>query len=125
VWSPQGAIDMHMPERWGYVQFSGKPAGAGTDAFVEDSNERVKWTLRRLYYRQRRFRAANGAYASTLDALFSSTGLGAGAGDIHVDGLEFRPVIQATPAFYEISATGFGGAVVHINQDGRVWLTRH
>src|SRR6267143_4297485 len=20
VWSPQGAIDMHMPERWGYVQ---------------------------------------------------------------------------------------------------------
>jgi hypothetical protein len=125
VWSPQGAIDMHMPERWGYVQFSGKPAGAGTDAFVEDSNERVKWTLRRLYYRQRRFRAANGAYASTLDALFPSTGLGAGAGDIHVDGLEFRPVIQATPAFYEISATGFGGAVVHINQDGRVWLTRH
>src|ERR1051325_425118 len=22
VWSPQGAIDMHRPERWGYVQFS-------------------------------------------------------------------------------------------------------
>ena len=22
VWSPQGVIDMHRPERWGYVQFS-------------------------------------------------------------------------------------------------------
>jgi hypothetical protein len=22
VWSPQGAINMHLPERWGYVQFS-------------------------------------------------------------------------------------------------------
>ena len=22
VWSPQGAIDMHRPEHWGYVQFS-------------------------------------------------------------------------------------------------------
>jgi len=25
---------------------------------------------------------------------------------------------------YEITATGFDGAVVHITQDGRVWLTR-
>ena len=72
VWSPQGAINMHMPERWGHVQFSGKPAGSGTDAFVDDPNERVKWALRRLYYRQGRFRAANGAYASTPDALKAS-----------------------------------------------------
>ena len=27
VWSPQGAINMHMPERWGYVQFSSRTAG--------------------------------------------------------------------------------------------------
>ena len=116
VWSPQGAINMHMPERWGYVQFSGKPAGTGTDAFVDDPNERVKWALRRLYYRQGRFRAATGAYATTPDSLKAS--------DIVVDGLEFRPVIQATATRYEISASGFGGAVVHIDQDGRVWLTR-
>ena len=124
VWSPQGAINMHMPERWGYVQFSGKPAGSGTDSFVEDPNERVKWALRRLYYRQRDFRAANGGYASALDALNPSTGLGAGVSNIRVEGLEFRPVIQATPTRYEISANGFDGAVAHIDQDGRVWLTR-
>jgi hypothetical protein len=116
VWTPQGAIDMHMPERWGYVQFSDKPAGSGTDAFVEDPNERVKWALRRLYYRQRRFRAANGTYAPTPGAL--------DAADIRVDGLEFRPVIQTTRTLYEISANGFDGALVHINQEGRVWLTR-
>jgi hypothetical protein len=101
VWSPQGAIDMHMPERWGYVEFSGTLAGSRVEPFVEDSNERVKWALRRLYYRQRRFRAANAGYASTLDGLSPSTGLGAGAGDIRVEGLDFRPVIQATPSFYE------------------------
>ena len=22
VWSPQGVIDMHLPDRWGYVEFS-------------------------------------------------------------------------------------------------------
>ena len=27
VWSPQGAIDMHMPERWGFVTFSDAAVG--------------------------------------------------------------------------------------------------
>ena len=31
---------------------------------------------------------------------------------------------DVTCDFYEISANGFDGAVVHINQDGRVWVTR-
>jgi hypothetical protein len=22
VWSPQGVINMHLPERWGFVEFS-------------------------------------------------------------------------------------------------------
>jgi len=116
VWSPQGAIDMHMPERWGYVQFSGMPAGSGTEPFVEDPNERVIWALRRLYYRQRRVRAAEGSYARTLEAL--------NAGDIRVDGLEFRPVIHAAASQYEISAKGFNDMTVHISQDGRVWVTK-
>ena len=116
VWSPQGAIDMHMPERWGYVQFSSLRAGAGTEAFVDDPNERVIWALRRLYYRQRDFRRGNGAYTSDPAVLR--------AADIRVDGLEFRPAIQTTGSLYEITARGFNGATVHISQDGRVWTTK-
>jgi Carbohydrate family 9 binding domain-like len=116
VWSPQGAVNMHMPERWGFVQFSGLNAGAGSDSFTEDPNEGVVWALRRLYYRQRRFRETNGKYATTLSALPGSP--------ISVDNLAFRPVLQATDAQYEISANGFNGVVAHIREDGRVWLTR-
>ena len=116
VWSPQGAVDMHMPERWGYVQFSGADAGTATGSFVEDLNERVKWALRRLYYRQRRFRAANGGYADNLASL--------GPADIRVDGLAFAPSMQATRDLYQISARGFGGVTVHIRQDGRTWTIR-
>jgi hypothetical protein len=116
VWSPQGAIDMHMPERWGYIQFSNVSAGSRTESFVDDPNEPVTWALRRLYYRQRRFREANGSYSASVAAL--------DAADIRVDGIEFRPLLNATPSLYEITASGFDGAVVHINQDGRVWLTR-
>jgi hypothetical protein len=115
VWSPQGAINMHMPERWGYVQFSEAPAGARITAFVENRNERVKWALRRLYYRQRRFRAANGRYAADLAML--------DAASVRVDGLEFRPALDAAGSLYEISAPGFDGATVRIRQDGKVWVT--
>ena len=116
VWSPQGAVNMHMPERWGYVLFSAAAAGSASDRFVEDPNERVKWALRLLYYRQRRFHDANRRYAPTLAELQAS--------DVRVDGIQFRPALQATPTLYELTAPGFDGATVHITQDGRVWLTR-
>src|SRR5687767_1164335 len=116
VWSPQGAVNMHMPERWGFVQFAGTNVGSSTESFVENPNERVKWALRRLYYRQRQFRGSNGRYAADLAALNAS--------DIRVDGLDFRPAMQSTASLYEISAKGFEGATVHIRQDGRVWITR-
>src|SRR4051812_17985267 len=117
VWSPQGAVNMHMPERWGYVQFSDTVGGTGTTAPVEDPNERVKWALRRLYYRQRTYRAAHGTYATTLDALSAS--------DIRVEGLDFHPAISLTPSSYEIVAPGFAGALAHITADGRAWVTRN
>ncbi len=118
VWSRQGVIDIHMPERWGYVQFSAAlsgPSETGGDTFVEDPNERIKWALRRLYYRQRRFRAAHGRYADDLALL--------AAADIRVEGLQFVPRLEVTHDLYEISAPGFRGATVHICNDGRTWIT--
>jgi hypothetical protein len=116
VWSPQSAIDMHMPERWGYVQFSDAPAGSAVDRLIEDPNERIKWALRRLYYRQRQYLAGNREYARSLDALRAS--------EIRVDGVDFKPSMQVTSSFYEISTPGFEGTTVHIAQDGRVWTTK-
>jgi hypothetical protein len=116
VWSPQGAINMHMPERWGLVQFSDAPAGEAKTTFVEDRNERVKWALRRLYYRQRDYREAHGRFAGNLAAL--------NATDIEVEGLAFTPSLEVTESLYELRAPGFDGAVVHLRQDGRTWVTR-
>lgn len=113
VWSPQGAIDMHMPERWGFVQFSSAAAGA-TTAFGEAANDRVKWALRRLYYRQRRYRADHGRYAADLSLLRAS--------EIRVDGRDFHPAMQVTDSLYEIQAPGVDGRLVRIRQDGRVWV---
>ena len=116
VWSPQGAINMHMPERWGFVQFSAAAAGDVATEFVEDRNERVKWALRRLYYRQREYRSTHNRYAADLASL--------NVQDVRVEGIEFQASIQVTDSLYELRAAGFDGAIVHLRQDGRVWVTR-
>ncbi len=116
VWSPQGAIDMHMPERWGLLQFTDAAAGTRVVPFAEDRDDRVRWALRRLYYRQRTHHRTHGRYASDLAALRAQ--------DVTVAGLRFEPVLTVTPSMYEITAPGFNGATLHIRQDGRTWTTR-
>jgi hypothetical protein len=68
VWSPQGVIDMHLPERWGIVQFSDAPPGANV-SFTHSPDLTYEWILRELYYRQRNFRSEHGEYSDDLNQL--------------------------------------------------------
>lgn len=67
VWSPQGVIDMHRPERWGYVQFSTAPAGQGT--FRPDPAAPARDQLIRVYHAQRTHRAEHDAWAGSIEQL--------------------------------------------------------
>lgn len=59
VWSPQGVVDMHRPETWGYVQFS--DAEPGTEALRPDPTGPARWLLQRVYYAQRSREAPTGS----------------------------------------------------------------
>ena len=63
VWSPQRVIDMHRPERWGYVQFTNAASGAVT--FAPDPAAPARERLMRLYYAQRAFRERMGRWAAS------------------------------------------------------------
>lgn len=117
TWAPQSAVNMHMPERFGYAQFAGEVVGQGSASFVEKPNEQVKWALRRLYYRQRDYHDVHGRYASDLAELE--------AGEISVEGgdIDFEPTLQVTQSSYEITSPGADGTTVHIRHDGKVWTT--
>ncbi len=65
VWSPQGVIDMHRPERWGVVQFS----RAGEDAFRPDPTLPARDALMEVYYAQRAYRDEHGEWAERLEEL--------------------------------------------------------
>jgi Carbohydrate family 9 binding domain-like len=67
VWSPQGVIDMHRPERWGYVQFSTEKPGAA--AFRPDPERHIRDGLQRVYEAQRTTWIKTGTYADTPAAL--------------------------------------------------------
>jgi hypothetical protein len=67
VWSPQGVVDMHRPERWGYVQFSrGEP---GKVAFRPDPTQAARDRLCQIYYAQKDYRKKTDRWASTLGEL--------------------------------------------------------
>ncbi|MDT8402043.1 MAG: carbohydrate-binding family 9-like protein [Bacteroidales bacterium] len=69
VWSQQGLVNIHYPERWGYLQFSEIPAGEGLAEFEVKPDEDLKWNLRTLYYAQRNYAADKGSYTLNIDEL--------------------------------------------------------
>jgi hypothetical protein len=67
VWSPQGVIDMHRPERWGYLQFS--TAKPGTAEFKPDPDWEIRDTLHRVFHAQLYHRKDKGRFAPTVKEL--------------------------------------------------------
>lgn len=60
VWSPQGKVNMHLPEHWGYVRFDTTASGPAP----VDPSWPVRMQLQRYYQRQIEFRTANRRWAT-------------------------------------------------------------
>ena len=69
VWSPQGLVNMHYPEKWGYVLFSETKVGEAIPHFEKPRTETAKEILRSIYYREKEFFLANGFYTMSMDSL--------------------------------------------------------
>lgn len=115
VWSPQGLINMHYPEMWGYVKFSKRPPGTMRASFVPDeTDEQARWAMRRLYYAQRTHRMQYGGYTSSLDRL--------GLDDVVLIGYPWPPRIRLAGDYYKVILTGSGGFPdLHMTGDGKIW----
>uniref|UniRef100_H3H9P2 FAD-binding domain-containing protein n=1 Tax=Phytophthora ramorum TaxID=164328 RepID=H3H9P2_PHYRM len=80
VWAPTGVVDIHRPERWGYVFFSSEdeqPGGelelAGAMTGFLEERMTIERVLDAVYYRQRSFHALHGGFASTMEMLYAGT----------------------------------------------------
>jgi len=116
VWSPQGVVNMHYPEMWGYVQFSKELAGSPTVSFLAQNVENVKWSLRQIYYGQRRYFEKFKTFTNDLKKL--------GVSIKPVPGYREQPVIEKTTNLFEAYfLTSDSTQKIHIRQDGFLWIS--
>ena len=69
VWSAQGVINMHFPERWGLVQFSSYLVGNNVTDFQIPKQEEFGKYLWSVYYKQQKHKRETGKYANFLSEL--------------------------------------------------------
>lgn len=67
VWSPQGVVDMHRPERWGYLQFTNKDPKLTPLKLDETYDSRE--LLYPVYYAQRRHFEQHKKWATSFEEL--------------------------------------------------------
>ena len=106
VWSPQGAINMHRPETWGFVLFTDGDTD-GQKSFEIPAHEYTKWELRKLYYAQRDYLAAHQQFADRLDQLSTD--------------IPEQAEMTAGQGSYIISLPGPGTARWYIDEQGHTW----
>ena len=68
LWAPLGVVDVHQPERWGYVQFS--TDSVNETKVVEDPDWVVRSLAMQIYYAEHAYAAKhNGTYTDVLNEL--------------------------------------------------------
>ncbi|MHB2153715.1 carbohydrate-binding family 9-like protein [Calditrichota bacterium GD2] len=95
VWSPQGLVNMHYPEMWGYVQFSTEIVGSGEVEFIEKEEEKARWYLRQIYYKEKIYYKKHNKYTANLNEL--------GIKERSLAGYVTPPVIECTSDLFEAS----------------------
>ncbi len=107
IWSPVGIIDMHRPERWGYIEFS--TAAPGTVKFQPDPTLPTRDALMEIYHYQKEYFAKNAKYAATPAEL----GLKENASTIRLTDAGFEATLAAQVAGKT--------RTFHTQQDSRLW----
>lgn len=102
VWSPTGKVDMHMPERWGYLRFIGAD-GSVPDTGVDPEIYGLLWGL---FYAQQDHHGATGKYYHRL-------------ADFNLPDTVPYPVdIEATSKWFELTVPA-GDKTYRLDSDGR------
>lgn len=110
VWSAQGVVNMHYPERWGYLQFSRHPADS--TIFKLPYNEQQNQYLWLIYYREKQWYRLHGEYAVSLDqlGLKKDTGINKRKNTLELQATKYQ--------FMALVTNDKTSTIYTINQDG-------
>ncbi len=117
VWSPQGIVDMHRPERWGFVQFSN--ALPGTAKFIPDSSLAGLDLLMEIYHSQRAFHKKHGKWAKSFSELDFVAQAGIGA-----EKFTMCTTADAYQASLVVSTDEKAKELWNVRQDSNIWMSK-
>ncbi len=109
VWSPQGVINMHYPERWGYLQFT-RRTGTTWQLPTAELRKQYLWLV---YYRQQEYRQRTGRYAASLAELNI-------APQAEVEKQANQLELAATPYQFTATIAAAGSPSIRINDEGLI-----
>ncbi len=111
VWSPQGVINMHYPERWGTAVFTKDKSLKKPDREILE-NESLARYLWAIYYRQRSYSREHNKFANALSQL----DLPAEGKD---NGMHFEITLNADKDTFNAVLVTENGKSFSINEEGR------
>ncbi|MFI1744242.1 carbohydrate-binding family 9-like protein [Thalassobellus sediminis] len=112
VWSPMGVINMHEPEKWGYVYFSTKEVG-GEDLFTIPQDEKIKWELFALYRAQKKYFKEYKSWATSLNSISKK--------HIIIDDNTLSPKLENHATGFNISIkSSFSNKTIIIKENGTI-----
>ena len=110
VWSPQGIINMHEPEHWGYVFFSDKKPSENIE-FKIPEDEHIRWAMYSLYRAQKDYYSKHQKWANTVEKLQDLP--------VSVLNKKLNPKIEVHSSGYNLSVESpFSGKKYLIKEDG-------
>lgn len=120
VWSPQGVINMHEPEHWGYVFFSSiNIAEQKKNHFEIPKDEKIKWKLYSLYRAQKAHYRKHQKWATSIEMLPLD--------ELIIEGKLLQPRLELHASGWNISVRSpFTSDLLIIREDGDfIKLTNH
>ena len=115
VWSPQGIINMHCPERWGYVQFAAGAITAEAEPVILPESEELKKMLWLVYYKEYDYFKVNKKFTGMLSELnFSNAAF-------KIGGQSYNVTVVAVDNLFQASISAIDGKIFwRITQDGEI-----
>lgn len=111
VWSPMGVINMHEPEKWGYVFFSSEVPQKENN-FTIPQDDKIKWELYKMYRIQTAHFKENNSYFTSVENLKTS--------EIKIEGKIIEPKLETHSMGWNISVKSpFTNKMLTVKEDGK------
>lgn len=107
TWSPQYAVNLHTPEKWGYVRFVDHLSNGNAPTFIHLDKEKRKDQLWEIYYAQKKYQQQNGQLAKKITMLNLPK---------NIPYQDFKLTINGKYFIIETFSKQFG--VMRVNEDG-------